>query len=103
MYSGISLNPHKSPSFKRAASRRRQFRLWSSFSYPQDSKTAGGNVRSEFRPCGESPQTIPIFLKVGEGLKYSGRSGSSDTTDIKQQILIVGNIKCFKKGKVKTK
>lgn len=74
-------------------SRRRQFRLWSSFSYPQDSKTAGG----------ESPLTIPTFLKVVEGLKYGGRSGGSDTTDIKQQILIVGNIKCFKKGKVKTK
>ena len=102
MYSGISLNLHRSPSSKRqcaasnsdlAASRRRQFRLWSSFSYPQDSKTAGGNV----------PLQIPTFLKVGEGLKYGGRSGSSDTTDIKQQILIVGNIKCFKKGKVKTK
>ena len=49
------------------------------------------------------PLQIPTFLKVGEGLKYGGRSGSSDTTDIKQQILIVGNIKCFKKGKVKTK
>jgi len=72
---------------------RRQFRLWSSYSYPQDSKTAGGNV----------PLQIPTFLKVGDGLKYGVRSGSSDTTDIKQQILIVGNIKCFKKGKVKTK
>ena len=93
MYSGISLNPHRFHSSKRAASRRRQFRLWSSYSYPQDSKTAGGNV----------PLQIPTFLKVGEGLKYGGRSGSSDTTDIKQQILIVGNIKCFKKGRVKTK
>ena len=112
MYSEISLNLHKSHSFKRqcaasnsdlAASRRRQFRLWGSFSYPQDSKTAGGNVRSEFRPCGCEPLQIPTYLKVGEGLKYGGRSGSSDTTDIKQQILIVENIKCFKKGKVKTK
>ena len=41
--------------FHLAASRRRQFRLWSSFSYPQDSKTAGGNV----------PLQIPTFLKVG--------------------------------------
>jgi hypothetical protein len=61
----ISLNLHKSPSSKRAASRRRQFRLWSSYSYPQDSKTAGGNV----------PLQIPTFLKVGEGLKNGGRSG----------------------------
>ena len=87
------------PNSDLAASRRRQFRLWSSFSYPQDSKTAGGNVplqiptlrrvaadNSAFRAVsairriaktadGCEPLQVPTFLKVGEGLKFGGRSG----------------------------
>ena len=83
--------PLQIPTLRRVAADNSAFRAVSAIR--RIAKTADG--------C--EPLQVPTFLKVGEGLKYGGRSGSSDTTDIKQQILIVGNIKCFKKGKVKTK